>query len=269
MDITTKEHEGFTFCFHQIGSGEPVVFLHGFPNSSHVWHRIMEGLSDRYHCIGVDIAGLGGCRPSPDFRFTLSEQGQFVATALDALAIKSPIHLVVHDLGAFPGLAFATDHPERVKSLTIFNADFHADFKWYFWAKVWRIPVIGEIAMHTGNFSIFKSEMRKGSPTFTDEYLRTVYGRLNTKIRNMALKHFRAWNQKELTQYEPAFLEATKDIPKLVIWGKQDPYSASSYAERFGTDNIAWQEKYGHWMMIEDPAFSLQHLSQFLDGLSA
>lgn len=264
MQISTLEHDGFTICTHQTGSGEPIIFLHGFPDSSHVWHGLMEPLGENFHCIGIDIPGLGNTRPPANCSFKLKDQGNFVKTALDALEIRQPIHLVVHDLGTFPGLAYATDNPEQIRSITIFNADFHSDFRWYFWAKVWRLPILGEIAMHTSNLMIFKSEMRHGSPGFTDAYLKEVYDRITTYNRTMALKYFRAWNKEELTVYEPAFLENTRDIPKLVIWGIQDPYSAVTYAARFGTDNIAYREDCGHWMMIEATDFSLQHMQKFL-----
>lgn len=246
------------------GSGAPVVFLHGFPDSGVVWNRVIDSVCKDFCCFAIDLPGLGKSLVSRGFGFSLDHQSGFFFKLITALNIETPFHLVVHDLGAFPGLAYASDHPETVRSLTIFNADFHSDFKWYFWAKAWRTPVIGEIAMYGSSFFAFKNEMKKGSKKFTDAYLRKVYDDISFYNRRMALKYFRAWNKAELEIYEARYASNTAGIPKRVFWGEKDPYSPVGYAARFGTTDVVYFNDAGHWLMIEEPEAVISNLSEFL-----
>lgn len=253
-----------TIHARKTGSGSPVVFLHGFPDNGSVWEQVIAPLTDRFCCYAIDIPGFGKSTVSSRFSFSLEHQSAFFGETVAALGIDGPFHLVVHDLGAFPGLAFASDHPEALKSLTIFNADFHSDFEWYLWARVWRTPIIGEISMYCGNFPTFKSEMRKGSKKFTDAYLRKVYDELKFPNKRAALKYFRAWNAAELEVYEARYAARTSAVPKRVFWGELDPYSPIGYAARFGTDDIVYFEDSGHWLMIEEPEAVAPKLKEFL-----
>jgi len=262
------KHSGFTTHVTKSGSGDPVFFLHGFPDSSEVWSDTIQYLSESYTCYAIDLPGLGRSIAAKRANFQLTNLSQFFLQVLDELGVSEPIHLVVHDLGAFTGLAFASDHPMKVRSLSIFNSDFHSDFTWYFWAKIWRTPIIGEIAMYFSSFSIFVKEMQNGSIKLSIPYLRSVYDNISFYNRRMALKHFRAWNKKDLEVYEERYQTNTKDIPKHVFWGKLDPYSPEKYAARFGTDEVIYSEDSGHWLMIEEPELVKSGLKSFLGKCS-
>ena len=258
------EHNGHKTFVSKLGSGPPVVFLHGFPDSGEVWSDIIRALSSEYTCYAIDLPGLGRSIPAKGTRFRLEAQSELFSQILEGLELSQPFHLVVHDLGAFMGLSFASDHPERIRSLSIFNSDFHSDFTWYFWAKIWRTPIIGECAMYVSSFSIFVKEMQNGSKKLSIPYLRSVYDNISFYNRRMALKHFRAWNKADLELYEKRYEINTKEIPKHVFWGKLDPYSPEEYAERFGTSDVTYSEDSGHWLMIEEPELVKDGLRAFL-----
>jgi haloalkane dehalogenase len=42
------------------GAGDPMIFLHGNPTSSHLWRNILTPLSERYRCIAPDLIGMIG-----------------------------------------------------------------------------------------------------------------------------------------------------------------------------------------------------------------
>ena len=79
------------------------------------------------------------------FDCSLDNQAAFVHDLLDALELDR-VHLVVHDVGGPYGLAFASLHPQRLQTLTIFNTNFFPDYRWHFWARVWRTPVWGAMS---------------------------------------------------------------------------------------------------------------------------
>ncbi|MFB9903065.1 alpha/beta fold hydrolase [Allokutzneria oryzae] len=112
-------------------SGEPVVLLHGFPQTAHSWHRVTTLLN---------AAGLRTYAPnqrgySPRARpAEVSDYGvpNLVGDVLglaDALGLDS-FHLVGHDWGAAVAWATAITHPGRVRALTAVSVPHPAAFTW-------------------------------------------------------------------------------------------------------------------------------------------
>jgi pimeloyl-ACP methyl ester carboxylesterase len=42
------------------GQGDPVVLLHGFPETWYTWHKVMPALAEEHKVIAVDLRGVGG-----------------------------------------------------------------------------------------------------------------------------------------------------------------------------------------------------------------
>jgi len=59
------DHETVRFHYVEAGSGEPVVFLHGLPDSWYQWHHQMAALAGEYRVIGFDLKGYGQSEKSP------------------------------------------------------------------------------------------------------------------------------------------------------------------------------------------------------------
>jgi pimeloyl-ACP methyl ester carboxylesterase len=63
FDRTFSHHmaevNGVKLHFVSGGTGEPVVLLHGFPQTWYEWHRIMPVLAERYTIIAPDLRGMG------------------------------------------------------------------------------------------------------------------------------------------------------------------------------------------------------------------
>ena len=125
----------------EAGDGPPVLLLHGNPDTHSVWATVVEKLAPAHRCIAPDLPGFGRSTPA-DFEFTLENEGDFVRRLADALDLTR-FHFVVHDIGGAFGLAFATQHPERIASLTIFDITFSSEYRWHFWARAWRTRVLG------------------------------------------------------------------------------------------------------------------------------
>ena len=62
FDRTFSHHmaevNGVKLHFVKGGTGEPVVLLHGFPQTWYEWHRIMPALAERYTVIAPDLRGM-------------------------------------------------------------------------------------------------------------------------------------------------------------------------------------------------------------------
>ena len=58
-DKKTATINGKTMAWAEMGSGDPIVFLHGNPTSSYLWRNVMPHLESMGRCIAPDLIGMG------------------------------------------------------------------------------------------------------------------------------------------------------------------------------------------------------------------
>lgn len=101
------------------GRGDPVVLLHGWPQTWYEWRNIIPALSERYTVIAPDMRGLGdSSKPAAGY-----DKRTIAADIYDLvrhLGFKN-IFLVGHDWGGPVAYAYASAHPEDVRKLVILD----------------------------------------------------------------------------------------------------------------------------------------------------
>lgn len=107
---------GIAMNLVDVGQGEPVLLVHGFPDTHAVWRKQIPALlAAGYRVIAPDTRGCG--ETEMPVRVADYHRDKLVAdlcALLDALAIDK-VKLVAHDWGAVQGWLFALAHPERVE----------------------------------------------------------------------------------------------------------------------------------------------------------
>ena len=99
------------------GHGDPVVLLHGWPETWYAWRHVMPALAKNYTVIAPDLRGLGdSSRPVTGYagKTTAEDIHQLVTK----LGFKS-IFLVGHDIGTQVAYSYAAAHPSEVKRLAV------------------------------------------------------------------------------------------------------------------------------------------------------
>jgi pimeloyl-ACP methyl ester carboxylesterase len=121
------------------GQGEPVVLLHGWPETWYEWrHVIMPALAKNYTVIVPDLRGLGdSSKPLTgyDGKTTAEDIHQLVSQ----LGFKQ-IFLVGHDVGSQPAYSYAAAHPSEVRRLVIMEYIFPGFTPPQLEGKVWWFP---------------------------------------------------------------------------------------------------------------------------------
>ncbi len=111
----------FTFDVRTLGpdDGDPVVLLHGFPETSLSWSAVAPVLADAgYRVIAVDQRGYSPeARPTAVADYAMDLLVGDVLGLADALDLDT-FHLVGHDWGAAVGWAVAAHHGDRLRTLT-------------------------------------------------------------------------------------------------------------------------------------------------------
>jgi pimeloyl-ACP methyl ester carboxylesterase len=102
--------------------GDPVLFLHGFPEYSGAWLPYLQDLSSGYCTVAPDLRGYHlSDQPAAIADYRIEFLIRDLIELMDSLEHKR-FHVVAHDWGGILGWQLAADFPERVKSLVIMNA---------------------------------------------------------------------------------------------------------------------------------------------------
>jgi len=103
------------------GVGEPVVFLHGFPTSGHLWTDVIPLMPSGHRLVVLDLLGYGRSDPPAGRPLTLRAHAERVLALMDALGIQQAC-IVGHDLGGGVAQALAIDAPARVTRLALIDS---------------------------------------------------------------------------------------------------------------------------------------------------
>ena len=115
--VTERGHFSCRFDDH----GEPLVMLHGWPQSSYCWLPVAENLDDRHRIILPDLRGLGDSeRTTGVSHYRKRELARDVLSMLDQLGIED-FHLVGHDWGGAVAQELSLIAPRRVRRLVVIN----------------------------------------------------------------------------------------------------------------------------------------------------
>ena len=107
------------------GKGTVVVLIHGFLENSTMWDKITPELSKRNRVITIDLLGHGKS-DCLGYVHSMELFTETIAAVLKELRIRKCI-LVGHSLGGYVALAFAEQHPQKVKGLCLMNATSNED----------------------------------------------------------------------------------------------------------------------------------------------
>ena len=258
--------DNIDYFYKETGNGEPIVLIHGNPDSADYWDDLITLLSQKYRCIAPDLPGFGRSEIAANFEFTLDGCQNWLDSFFKAINITEPIHLVVHDVGTFYGVTWAVKNPTKIKSICITNTLFFSDYKWHFWGRVWRTRILGELSNLLLSKRLYKNGLRKSSPKLSDAYLEKGFALITPKMQKTVLKLYRAMNPSVFKGWEDEYLALTKTKPVLVIWGDNDPYIPLSlgYAERMANGQTVHRvADGGHWVAAEEPALFATYWLEF------
>ena len=118
IEQKTADTNDGVVTYRELGSGTPLVLLHGIGSGSESWRAQLLDFGKLYHVIAWDAPGYGGSTPVAPSTPSAADYARRLETFLDALGVAT-CHLVGHSLGAIMACRFARDKSERVKSLML------------------------------------------------------------------------------------------------------------------------------------------------------
>ena len=116
---------GSSMSYVEVGTGDPIMFLHGNPTSSYLWRNVIPHLEKAGRCIAPDLIGMGDSdklEPSGPDRYRFVEHRRHLDALLEALDVRRNVTLVIHDWGSGLGFDWANRHRDAVKGIAYMEA---------------------------------------------------------------------------------------------------------------------------------------------------
>ncbi len=114
---------GVRLHYREAGSGPALLLLHGWPETSYTFRKVLGPLAAHYRVVAPDLRGLGASdRPATGYDVrTLATD---VAALIEALGLERP-YLVGHDWGGLIARRFALDRPGELARIAILDVAPH------------------------------------------------------------------------------------------------------------------------------------------------
>jgi len=282
----TVNVEGNKIFYREAGNPDnpTILFLHGYPSSSHMYRHLIPLLSGSFHIVVPDNLGSGySDKPDPkEHPYTFDLLANVMDSFVKKLGIKN-YTVYMQDFGAPVGFRLMMQQPDRVTALITQNGNAYLE------------------GLTPPRQAFFKKAHEDTSPEmfkmlydFTGDegikerqYLRDVKGKeeiMSPDSWTHAL-HFLETEQQRVIQVQllqdyynnllaypkwQAFLRE-QQFPTLLVWGKNDPAFISAGAEAYLKD-LPNAELHlidaGHFAMEEKPVKIAKHIMRFMKQLN-
>ncbi|HYI99142.1 MAG TPA: alpha/beta hydrolase [Thermoleophilaceae bacterium] len=127
-DARVLDLPGGRLAYHDVGSGPPIVFVHGLLVNANLWRKVVERLAPDFRCIALDLPFGAHTLPLPaGAANTPPAAAGMVADALEALDLDD-VTLVGNDSGGALCQMLITTRPERVGRLVLTSCDYRDNF---------------------------------------------------------------------------------------------------------------------------------------------
>lgn len=244
--------------------GDPVMLLHGFPETSIMWEDLMIRLAEAgYRCAAPNQRGYSaGARPEAIQAYAGNELVADVFALADALGWER-FHLVAHDWGAAVGWQALQHAPSRIVSFSALSIPHYRAFAESSWEDAETADYRGFLELVLGpegaaERALSQSDMAGLRSTWVGD-ARTIEDYVETLSQPSALRSVLAWyrasqGHRSILQSLPDASE-TISVPTVVIWGRRDLYvhrGAVDRAARFmaGPYHVVELDA-GHWLAQE------------------
>ena len=222
---------GQGIAWGSIGSGEPIVLVHGTPFSSQVWRRIAPWLARHRTVYFFDLLGYGESEKQQGQDVSLGVQNQVLAEMLKHWSLEKP-EVVAHDFGGATVLRGYYLQRLRYSKLTLIDPVA---------LSPWGSPFVQHVRQHEEAFI--------GLPAYAHDALLGAYlqGASFRGLTGEAIEIYAApWrgdvgqgafyrqivqmNQKYTDEIEPQY--GKLDCPMQILWGEEDRWIPIEIGER-------------------------------------
>jgi pimeloyl-ACP methyl ester carboxylesterase len=257
------------------GQGDPIVLLHGYTQTSHMWRPLMAELATTHTVIAPDLRGIGQSS-IPAGGFTKATMAQDVHALVRSLGFAR-IRLVGHDIGLMVAYAYAAQYPSEVERIVLMDAFLPGVGNWrevWLLRDLWHFHFYGETPLKLVDgreriyFEHFWNDFAADRTRSVPESDRQLYAAAYARPDGMraGFENFRAFEQdgEELAR----LAQTPLPMPMLILTGEKASGPVLIEQGRLVATDVEGVviPGAGHWLMEEAPDQVIPKLVEFLNG---
>ncbi|MEV4345146.1 alpha/beta hydrolase [Actinoplanes sp. NPDC049596] len=247
--------------------GDPILLVHGFPETWWTFHRLIPLLAGHHRVFAVDLPGFGDSAHGPG-AYDSTSAAESLHRLVGHLGL-GPVHLVGQDISGATVFRLATGHPEDVRSLTTIEmglpgfglealADVTHGGAWYI--GVLATPGVPEMLLPGHEREFLRSVFATATEDL-DEFVRT-YSRTDAwrGAAGLYRSMLREGDEIRALAHSPGLA-----VPVLAIGAAGGPFTATTMSQAGATELTSVQlDGVGHYAALEAPEQVAQALLEFL-----
>ena len=255
MDRLTERRRtptsGGELSYTDTGEGSPVLLLHGFPESSHVWRDLAPLLTSRFRVIVPDMLGTGESDKRADTPLGLVAQAGYTRELVETLGIDR-FAVIGDSVGGGVAQLLAMDAP-GVDAMVLISSTAFDEWPTVPTQEIQRTPAEQEVELliHSWIRAAFRTGMADPDRITEEhiaEYLRPWSGPEGVAA---FFRFARAMDGRGLVGRDEDL--GRLEIPVLIFWGEEDPFYPSWIAERLNeaipTSTLGLLPGCGHFLV--------------------
>lgn len=267
------EANGVRLHYLEAGQGSPIILLHGYTQTSHMWRPLIAQLAESHRVIAPDLRGAGqSAKPDSGYdKITLAADINALVEELNL----GKVRIVGHDIGLMVAYAFAAQNPSKVDRIVLMDAFLPGIGDWksvWLLRDLWHFHFYGEVPekLVAGReriyFEHFWNDFAADATKSVPESDRQRYAAAYASEGGMR-SGFSYFKNFEKDAADFAQLSQTKlTMPMLVLTGEKASGEVLITQARLVADNVEGMivKNSGHWLMEEAPEVVIPKLAEFL-----
>lgn len=254
-------------------SRQKAILIHGWSSSSYALSPLMGILSQRFHCIAVDLPGYGKSPPL-NKRVTIDDYADLMAALIEQIS-DGPVVLVGHSMGGMTSITIANKYPVLVERMVLLSPTITGVLSNTINMTVFPINLLERFGL-----SLLVTSVEKIYVGITDRLMRPISFADRTAIEEDQYALLRA-DARQIgggrTRYECFFAMREHDlsghlgnitVPTLAIWGAEDNTvplrDAGVVADEWPEADLRILPNAGHWPHFESPDTVRRLVASFL-----
>ena len=263
--MAVKKIRGINIAYDDLGSGEPIVFIHGHPFNSSMWKYQTEHFAQNYRLILPDLRGYGETDLSGP-KIMLDEMALDIAYLLDELNIEKAIFCGL-SMGGQILLDFYRLFPERVKAIIIADSDARAESPESYQLRIGLAELIS----------------KEGIKKYTDDHIlhylapvsrnnQEVYQHLYQMMTETSDEGAAAAHRGRAERRDHLSILSGIEVPALIVVGAEDYFTplpiAKLMSDRIPLATLVCIPETGHLPNMEAPELFNAAVEDFLNQVN-
>ena len=266
------EANGLKMHYLVAGKGKPVILMHGYAQTSHMWRPLMKELGKTHLVIAPDLRGFGDTA-KPEGGYDKKTMAQDVHALAQSLVVKKA-GIAGHDIGLMVAYAYASQFPDEVDRIALLDAFIPGvgdTTNLFLLRDLWHFHFYGKtpLALVTGRervyFEHFWNDFAADGKKSVSEADRQFYTRKYAQPGAMkaGMEVFRAFDQD--AKDNQAFAKTKLTMPMLVLGGEKSGGEVLISQGKLVATNVegVLVMGSGHWLVDEAPGQVLPLLVAF------